>query len=127
MSVLGLVSYTLVKLRGMLPRDPCSIASTMVYLAGSQLCDRDASIMPQSAELMDEKEPKNVLEGWVFSLGWWNVARVDGEEASTAEEQEVSLGSGNYATAIITEDTDKRFGVDVGSASNLALSPDTES
>lgn len=93
MTVFGLLGYSLVKLRGTLPRDPCSIASTMAFLAGSQLCDRGAGIIPHGAEFMNDEQLKRVFDGRVFSLGWWMTA--EGE-----------------ASAVATDHT--QFGVDVG-------------
>ncbi|KAH8686259.1 hypothetical protein BGZ61DRAFT_313724, partial [Ilyonectria robusta] len=71
MTVFGFLGYSLVKLRGTLPRDPCSIASTMAFLAGSQLCDRRTGIIPHGAELMSDQQLKRVFDRRVFSLGWW--------------------------------------------------------
>ncbi|KAM0245922.1 hypothetical protein ACHAP5_005072 [Fusarium lateritium] len=39
MTVLSLIGFSLVKIKGTLPRDPCSIGSTMALLADSQICD----------------------------------------------------------------------------------------
>ncbi|KAK2734394.1 hypothetical protein CKAH01_08067 [Colletotrichum kahawae] len=44
-TVLSFVGYNLVKIRGTLPRNPCSIASTMGFLADSQLCDPKTGIL----------------------------------------------------------------------------------
>ncbi|SPJ88779.1 uncharacterized protein FTOL_12673 [Fusarium torulosum] len=71
MAILGLASYLLVKVEGTLPRSPCSIASTMAFLAGSQLCDGDFGIMSQGAEYMTDGHLKEALDGRVFNLGWW--------------------------------------------------------
>ncbi|KAF6804779.1 hypothetical protein CPLU01_16038, partial [Colletotrichum plurivorum] len=84
MIVLGMITIKLVKLRGMLPRNPCSIASTMGFLAGSRLCDPDSGIIPEGAGLMTEQELGRHFEGYVFSLGWWdeNSDRDEGEGTS---------------------------------------------
>ncbi|KAM0425595.1 hypothetical protein ACHAPT_009126 [Fusarium lateritium] len=67
MMILGLVGYCLVKLRGTLPRNPTSIASIMSLLAGSQLCDPNAGIIPEGAGLMSDEKLKKAFNGW--SLG----------------------------------------------------------
>ncbi|KAH7205624.1 hypothetical protein BKA60DRAFT_466459 [Fusarium oxysporum] len=117
MALLSLASYLLVKIDGTLPRNPCSIASTMAFLAGSQLCDRDAGIIPQGAEYMTDGQLKEAFDGWVFSLGWWQK-----EEASVESEE-----PNDYASTLGDRDvpdeaqegqrTPGRFGVDVGRAS----------
>jgi hypothetical protein len=70
-TALGFVGFVFVKIRGTVPRDPCSIGSTMSFLAGSNLCDPGAQIIPSSAEYLSENKLSQALEGWVFSLGWW--------------------------------------------------------
>ncbi|KAH6972861.1 hypothetical protein BKA56DRAFT_555774 [Ilyonectria sp. MPI-CAGE-AT-0026] len=93
MTGFGFLGYSLVKLRGTLPRDPSSIASTMAFLADSQLCDRRAGMIPHGAEFMSDQQLKRVFDRRVFSLGWWMTA--EGE-----------------ASAVATDHA--RFGVDVG-------------
>ncbi|KAK2124494.1 hypothetical protein NOF04DRAFT_1250079 [Fusarium oxysporum II5] len=116
MALLSLASYLLVKIDGTLPRNPCSIASTMAFLAGSQLCDRDAGIIPQGAEHMTDGQLKEVFDGWVFSLGWWQKeeASVESEEpnddASTLGDRDVP------DEAQEGQRTPGRFGIDVGRA-----------
>lgn len=67
MTVLSFIGFLLVKIRGVLPRDPCSIGSTMALLADSQLCDTGAGILPEDAQRMDDSELVKVFDGWVFS------------------------------------------------------------
>ncbi|KAF5584084.1 hypothetical protein FPCIR_8775 [Fusarium pseudocircinatum] len=115
-AVLSLAGYLLVKIRGTLPRDPCSIASTIAFLAGSQLCDRDSGIIPRGAEYMTDRQLKKAFDGWVFSLGWWQKgeASVESEERSddvrtsgdTDRPDETPEGQGILG----------RFGIDVGRA-----------
>lgn len=117
-TTLGFLGYALVKLRGTLPRDPCSIASTMSLLAGSQLCDRSAAITPQGAELMSDRQLRQAFEGRVFSMGWW----MTGERTSAVEAplQELSAAEGTndgkmHGTAVSAAETNHmRFGVDAG-------------
>lgn len=114
MTGLSLLGFLLVKIRGTLPRDPCSIGSTMALLADSQLCDRELGVIPQNAEHMSEGQLRQVFDGWVFSLGWWNH---DAEGGSTAlAEGYDSSSSGNVvgSASLKTEQGEKRFGIDVG-------------
>ncbi|KAK7920114.1 hypothetical protein PG985_008136 [Apiospora marii] len=71
MALLGLVAYGSVRLRGVLPRAPYTIASVLGFLAGSQLCDRDVVTLPADLGLMSDRGLRGALDGWVFSLGWW--------------------------------------------------------
>ncbi|CEI63321.1 unnamed protein product [Fusarium venenatum] len=115
MAVLGLASYLLVKIDGTLPRNPCSIASTMGFLAGSQLCDPSSGIIPRGAEYMSDKELANVFDGWVFSLGWWHTQRSSDTQSSDSGSMDV-VGSEQEDGAESTREVSKRFGVDVGCA-----------
>jgi hypothetical protein len=112
MTILGLLGYVFVEMRDTLPRDPCTIASSMSFLAGSRLCDPNAGVLPRGAELMTESQLDRALGRWRFSLGWWK-ARV-----GVAEEWEPAntLGGRNQSTDTMStvEDTEYRFGVDVG-------------
>jgi hypothetical protein len=94
MFVCGVLAYVLVKMRHMLPHDPCSIAGVCSLLAGSEMCgEQMRSAMPDGVQWMSDKElEKNrVWEGWLFSMGWWEPKR--GEA--------------------------KRFGIDVGRAEKV--------
>ncbi|OBS25999.1 hypothetical protein FPOA_06529 [Fusarium poae] len=115
MAVLGLASYLLVKIDGTLPRNPCSIASTMGFLAGSQLCDPSSGIIPKGAEYMSDKELAKVFNGWVFSLGWWHTQR-SSEVQSSEYENVDATGSEQEDGAESIQEVSKRFGVDVGCA-----------
>ncbi|KAM5372361.1 hypothetical protein ACJA88_009110 [Fusarium oxysporum] len=115
MALLSLASYLLVKIDGTLPRNPCSIASTMAFLAGSQLCDRDAGIIPQGAEYMTDGQLKEAFDGWVFSLGWWQKeeASVESEEPNDGES---TLGDRDVPDEAQEGQTPGRSGIDVGRA-----------
>ncbi|KAK8134973.1 hypothetical protein PG984_006985 [Apiospora sp. TS-2023a] len=78
MALLGLVAYGSVRLRGVLPRAPYTMASVMGFLAGSQLCDLDVVTLPEDLGLMTDRELRAAFDGWLFSLGWW--ARANGGE-----------------------------------------------
>ncbi|KAF5010595.1 hypothetical protein FDECE_3261 [Fusarium decemcellulare] len=114
----GLASYALVKLDGTLPRNPCTIASTMAFLAGSQLCGPDSDIIPQGAEFMSDGQLKQVFDGWVFSLGWWHSenAGVEGSDETTNESGLANGDESSVSTISVGGRTNERFGVDVGSA-----------
>lgn len=49
-----------------LPCSPCSIAGTMVLLAGSEMASR--KMVPEGSEWNDGMQ---MWQGWLFSLGWW--------------------------------------------------------
>ncbi|KAF5000433.1 hypothetical protein FGRMN_1764 [Fusarium graminum] len=119
MTVLSFIGFCLVRIRGTLPRDPCSIGSTMALLADSQICDKGSGIVPEAAQYMSESQLSRVFDGWVFSLGWW----------SPGYSVALSLNSGDVpgsdtvlksisGTAITAVQDEKRFGVDVGKASS---------
>jgi hypothetical protein len=78
MFVCGALAYILVKMRHMLPHEPCSIAGICSLLAGSEMCgEQMRSAMPDGVQWMSDKElEKNrVWEGWLFSIGWWEPKR----------------------------------------------------
>ncbi|KAI0400151.1 hypothetical protein F4802DRAFT_602315 [Xylaria palmicola] len=95
MSLLGGIGWRKARLRGTLPRNPCSIASVMALLSESRICDRN--FMPNDAEWMSKKQLSEVFDGHVVSLGWW-----DESNARVDEVSEVDNGEGNW-----------RFGLDL--------------
>ncbi|KAI0103302.1 hypothetical protein GGR51DRAFT_524521 [Nemania sp. FL0031] len=68
--VLTALAFWLVELRGMLPRNPCSIASVMALLADSRMCSRD--FMPPGSEWRDKDYLAQLFEGRNIKLGWWD-------------------------------------------------------
>ncbi|KAF5689338.1 hypothetical protein FCIRC_1442 [Fusarium circinatum] len=116
-AVLSLTSYLLVKTRGTLPCDPCSIASTMAFLAGSQLCDRDSGIIPHGAEYMTDGQLKNAFDGWVFSLGWWQKGEASVESEERSDDARTSGDTDPQSETREGQRTLGRFGIDVGRAS----------
>jgi hypothetical protein len=120
MTVFSFVGFMLVKIRGTLPRDPCSIGSTMAFLADSQLCDRRYGVIPHGAEYMNDKQLRKALDGWVFSLGWWqrNSAVAEERQSQDALDQrdseEVLRNASPTVTSVVPDE--KRFGIDVGKA-----------
>ncbi|KAF6822646.1 hypothetical protein CPLU01_11890 [Colletotrichum plurivorum] len=117
MTVLELVAYKLVKLRGTLPRNPCSIASTMGFLADSQLCDPGSGILPKNAAVMSEKELAQSLHGYVFSLGWWGGAGDRTKMTDPSAEEETGVERKPEPEVERTN----RFGIDVGHADALGF------
>jgi hypothetical protein len=67
MTILSAIGFLLVKIRGTLPRDPCSIGSTMALLTNSPLCDPGAGILPEDAQHLSESQLLKAVSGWVFS------------------------------------------------------------
>ncbi|KAF5005494.1 hypothetical protein FDECE_8072 [Fusarium decemcellulare] len=118
MTVLSVIGFALVKIRGTLPRDPCSIGSAMALLADSQLCDRASGIIPKDAEHMSEGQLRRVFDGWVFSLGWW-ISGPSVAPSLTSEDIQGPDAARKLASDadITVRQSEKRFGVDVGKAS----------
>ncbi|KAK1856285.1 hypothetical protein CCHR01_01033 [Colletotrichum chrysophilum] len=119
-TVLSFVAYKLVKIRGTLPRNPCSIASTMGFLADSQLCDPKSGILPKDASLMTERELRQGLHGFVFSLGWWDRSKDSNNSrpASPSREEISDLDARDQQG--VSEST--YFGIDVGHTNALGFS-----
>jgi Protein of unknown function (DUF3433) len=117
MALLGAGAFWLTDLRGTLPRNPCSIASTMGFLAGSDLCDPDKPILPNGVEWLSRGEVERVLEGWLFSLGWWSSHRQGEEDVGGRD------GHGHAKQALLhRKEVDfNRFGIDVGTAERLGF------
>jgi hypothetical protein len=113
-AVLNMTSYLLVKIDGTLPRNPCSIASTMAFLAGSQLCAHGSGIIPRGAEYMTDGQLKQAFDGWVFSLGWWQK-----EGASVESDGDTSTFGDTDPPSNEAQEGQRtvgRFGIDVGRA-----------
>lgn len=102
MTILGLGAYFLVEIRGVLPRNPCTIASTMGFFADSSMCSRE--FMPLGAEWMTEKKLRPRFDSHRFSLGWWNREPV--RISVTTEDDDES----------VIEKRGMRFGIDQGRA-----------
>ncbi|KAI0543667.1 hypothetical protein F4679DRAFT_592474 [Xylaria curta] len=95
MVVLEALSLSQIKLRGLLPRNPYSIASTMALLAGSKLCSIDFTI--GDTEQLDKKLKKAFAQH-KFGLGWWYDA-----DSATIQRTEEAEDPNNW-----------RFGIDIG-------------
>ncbi|KAI0517111.1 hypothetical protein F5B22DRAFT_604874 [Xylaria bambusicola] len=109
MVILSAIAFRLANLRGILPRNPCSIASVMGFFAGSHLCS-SGEILPEGAEWMSLEELKECLDGYMFSLGWWTPRErpIDsGTESDTVDADRADMSTG------------ARFGIDVGTPIEL--------
>ena len=114
MSGLSLLGFLLVKIRGTLPRDPCSIGNMMALLADSQLCDRELGVIPQNAEHMSESHLRQGFDGWVFSLGREHRNSQGGNAASAEEYDPSSSGNTLGSASLKRRQNEKRFGIDIG-------------
>lgn len=122
MTVLGALAYWLVDLQATIPGNPCSIAITMAFFAGSRLCERE--IFAEDDEAWREQ-----MRDEIFSLGWWDVKD---EDEGVSEEEGVGQVTGEARVmrreALDTEAgsersvKEKRFGIDVGVADQLGFS-----
>ncbi|KAH6890652.1 hypothetical protein B0T10DRAFT_548158 [Thelonectria olida] len=119
-TVLGLAGYLLVGMRDTLPRNPCNIASTMSFLAGSRLCDPKAGVLPRDAEFMNERQLDRALGRWRFSLGWW---KARGDVIEEWEAMNTPIVENHSTDTVFTTGRDEyRFGVDIGRPSLRAYS-----
>ncbi|KAH7110092.1 hypothetical protein B0J11DRAFT_207980 [Dendryphion nanum] len=75
MLVCAILSMLLTGGRKVLPMNPCNIATTAVYLANSSLLSEE--VIPPGSELLSKRELawRGVLEGGMYSLGWWSGSR----------------------------------------------------
>ncbi|WZH46645.1 hypothetical protein QYS62_007735 [Fusarium acuminatum] len=117
MTVLSFMGFCLVQIKGTLPRDPCSIGSTMALLADSQICDPKSGIIPEAGQQMSESQLRRVFDRWVFSLGWWSSgSSVAPSQAPEDIQGSVTARKLDSDTVITNMQGGKRFGVDVGKA-----------
>ncbi|KAI0548373.1 hypothetical protein F4679DRAFT_550914 [Xylaria curta] len=89
MTVLGGLGFFLTDVRGTLPRDPYSIASSMALFAGSEFCSR-ARLTPR-AEWMSTRELTELLGDQRFGLGWW---KAQGQEADASQSERFGIDFG---------------------------------
>ncbi|KAH6991758.1 hypothetical protein EDB82DRAFT_553592 [Fusarium venenatum] len=121
MTGLSFIGFLLVKIRRTLPRDPCTIGSTMSLLAGSELCDPRFQVLPSGAERMSVKEMTLALDGWVFSLGWWRSTTANDTSCPEVDSStsHVDLSARN---ATETDEKKMRFGINIGKPDSSVLS-----
>ena len=110
MTLFGVAALLLTDLRSTLPRNPCSIASTMGFLAGSDLCQ------------VEEKRWTDLdaaaYEGSMLSLGWWE------QSARKAASSENEAGEEDNSTEE-PEIAERRFGIDIGVPAQLGFREST--
>lgn len=116
MILLGLLTFFLTDLRGTLPRKPSSIASRMALLAGSDLCAEDKGLLLGNAMRISDKEFARVLDGWLFSLGWWRKS-----ETSDAKQHGGSVTADDVTSRDCSISRSVRFGIDVGAPEQLGF------
>ncbi|KAL6918411.1 hypothetical protein FSHL1_009839 [Fusarium sambucinum] len=121
MTGLSFIGFLLVKIRGTLPRDPCTIGSTMSLLAGSELCDPGSQVLPSGTERMDVKELTLALEGWVFSLGWWR-SHVPNDSSCTEADSRASHVDLSAREITEMDERKMRFGINIGKPDSSVLS-----
>jgi hypothetical protein len=115
MTLLGLAALWLTDLRGTLPRNPCSIASTMGFVAGSDLCDGPDPLIPEHALYMSRAEQERMWGGWMFSLGWWPAKRRKSEASGGNKPRGLKIDLSDMGPEA------RRFGVDVGEPEQLGF------
>ncbi|PIA94427.1 hypothetical protein CB0940_08954 [Cercospora beticola] len=110
MIIMGSFAFWLADLRETLPRKPTSIASTMAFLAGSDLCGSAGSppLIPPNALQMNSAEVARVFDGWFPSLGWWSKSRKAGS-------------NGLEGMMTDKQEEERRFGIDVGVPDQLGF------
>ncbi|CAL5873069.1 uncharacterized protein PFLUO_LOCUS7338 [Penicillium psychrofluorescens] len=64
------VAFVTVTTRRVLPKNPCSIGAQISLLAGSDIATR--KVLAAGSEWWDDDQLKSALDGWLFSMGWWN-------------------------------------------------------
>ena len=116
MFVLGTCTYLLTDLRGTLPREPYTIASRMAFLAGSDLCDGEQSHLPPDPLWKPQAELDQALDGWLFSLGWWQ------QSNSSASERAEAIASRSDGDVVAGKRQRlRRFGIDIGVPEQLGF------
>jgi hypothetical protein len=121
MAILGLLAFLLQDLRGTLPRKPTTIASTMAFLADSEICSARKRLLPARAEWMSEKEIDRIMHGWLFSLGWWPSRDkcADGDDDGDSVREQKQLIQLKEVSGRQNFPSERHFGVDVGTPEQL--------
>lgn len=65
----GIIAMLLLRTRGILPKNPCTIAAMTSLIADSEML----ALIPEGAEWWDavEMDKQGLFDGYLFSLGWW--------------------------------------------------------
>lgn len=120
-------ALALLQLRGVLPQNPCSLASSMALVAGSRFCDDlEAESIPKEG---NEKGVENISAKERVSLGGWNVRNSAAVPAGSEREAAVVAedGRGGYveemeaALAEGKQGGETWFGIDLGTAEVLGF------
>lgn len=69
LAVCAIVTLLTLKTKKVLPKNPCSIAGLASLLTGSEFLRS----IPPGAEWDDEHQLRRAFDGWLFSMGWWEV------------------------------------------------------
>jgi hypothetical protein len=66
------IAFSIIKPKGLLPQNPCSIGAAASFLAGSKILDR--SVIPKGSEFLSDKDmvKEGLFKGLRFRLGWWS-------------------------------------------------------
>ncbi|KAI0165796.1 hypothetical protein GGR57DRAFT_448770 [Xylariaceae sp. FL1272] len=114
MAILEALALSQIRLRGLLPRSPCSIASVMALIAGSDL--RPWEFPPEErigGKTFSHEELRKAFCEQPFRMGWWQQNDVN------------SLASDNHARDIDgqpeQEKAGLRFGIEVGNPVHLGF------
>lgn len=114
MLVFGIATYVLVDLRGTLPGPPTSIGTVMSLLADSEMCDPKTGVFRHAYPDINDKDLAKSLEGWLFSLGWWE--KRGKTVATEIEDSHAVKEAHTHASPISRSNEGKRFGIDIGKA-----------
>jgi hypothetical protein len=92
MLLLAALNTVLMKTRGVVPKNPCSIAAAASLLADSNILDA----LPRGAERMssEEIERRAGFEGKTFYMGWY-------EKDETAEKQRQTVRGKSFAIYMV--------------------------
>ncbi|KAI0547695.1 hypothetical protein F4679DRAFT_586366 [Xylaria curta] len=124
MATFMVIAVKMVKIRGVLPRNPHSIASVMAFLAGLKLCDAKENIIPPGSEFLKKEELSQIFKDRRFGLGWWTL-RDDRDVEEDGEYDEMELAAADESHTMHERHTlvnprarssisgARRFGIDV--------------
>lgn len=69
MAFCAVITTLTLSTKGVLPKDPRSIASLASLLVGSEFLKK----IPPGSEWLNEKQLLELFDGWLFSIRWWEV------------------------------------------------------
>jgi hypothetical protein len=88
----------------------------MAFLAGSDLCDGEQSHLPPDALWKPQAELDQALDGWLFSLGWWQQSN---SSASQHAEARANTSDGDIVAE--KRQRPRRFAIDIGVPEQLGF------